>query len=35
MTQIRAATLAAQALGWIDERTKALVPPVHVATTYS
>jgi cystathionine gamma-synthase len=28
------ATMAAQALGWIDERTKALIPPVHPATTF-
>jgi cystathionine gamma-synthase len=28
------ATMAAQALGWIDEQTKALVPPVHPATTF-
>lgn len=34
MTQNRPATLAAQALGWTDETTKAVVPPVHVATTY-
>jgi cystathionine gamma-synthase len=27
-------TLAAQALGKIDEGTRALVPPIHVATTY-
>jgi cystathionine gamma-synthase len=27
-------TLAAQALGRIDEPTRAVVPPVHVATTY-
>jgi len=27
-------TLAAQALGRIDVRTRAVVPPVHVATTY-
>jgi len=26
--------MAAQALGWIDEQTKALVPPVHPATTF-
>lgn len=26
--------MAAQALGWIDERTKALIPPVHPATTF-
>jgi len=29
-----ARTLAAQALGRIDERTRALVPPLHVATTF-
>ena len=27
-------TLAAQALGWIDEATKAVIPPIHFATTY-
>src|SRR5215471_12526059 len=27
-------TLAAQALGRIDETTRALVPPIHVATTF-
>ena len=27
-------TLCAQALGWIDATTKALVPPVHMSTTY-
>ncbi len=28
------ATLAAQALGRIDERTRALTPPIHVTTTF-
>ena len=28
------ATLAAQALGWIDETTGAIVPPLHTSTTY-
>ncbi len=28
------ATLAAQALGWIDEQTRAVIPPIHVSTTY-
>ncbi len=28
------ATIAAQALGWIDEQTRAVVPPIHVSTTY-
>jgi len=27
-------TVAAQALGWIDERTRAITPPIHVSTTY-
>jgi cystathionine gamma-synthase len=27
-------TIAAQGLGWIDQVTKAVVPPVHVATTF-
>ena len=27
-------TLAAQALGVIDERTRAIVPPIHLATTF-
>ena len=27
-------TLAAQALGAIDERTRAIVPPIHLATTF-
>jgi cystathionine gamma-synthase len=28
------ASLAAQAMGWIDPVTKAVVPPIHMATTY-
>jgi cystathionine gamma-synthase len=28
------ATMAAQALGWIDETTKGLIPPVHPSTTF-
>ena len=27
-------TLAAQALGWIDEKTKAIVPPLHASSTH-
>jgi cystathionine gamma-synthase len=27
-------SIAAQALGWIDEATRAVVPPIHVSTTY-
>lgn len=27
-------TIAAQALGWIDEQTRAVTPPIHVSTTY-
>jgi cystathionine gamma-synthase len=31
---LRPATLAAQALGWVDERTRAVSPSLHPATTY-
>ena len=31
---VHPATIAAQALGWIDEQTRAVVPPIHVSTTY-
>jgi cystathionine gamma-synthase len=34
MSEISPRTIAAQALGHIDEATRALVPPLHVATTY-
>jgi hypothetical protein len=27
-------SIAAQALGWIDEATRAITPPIHVSTTY-
>ena len=32
--QLRAASLAAQAMGWIEPTTKAIVPPIHMASTY-
>ena len=32
--QIKPASAAAQALGWIDEKTRAVSPPIHTATTY-
>ena len=28
------ATIAAQALGWIDDTTKAVIPPIHPSTTF-
>ena len=31
---VKPATLAAQALGWIDPTTRAVVPPIHPATTF-
>jgi len=31
---LKPATLAAQALGWIEPTTRAVVPPIHVSTTY-
>ncbi|MEO7853214.1 MAG: aminotransferase class I/II-fold pyridoxal phosphate-dependent enzyme [Rubrivivax sp.] len=27
-------TIAAQGLGWIDEATRAVIPPIHVSSTY-
>jgi cystathionine gamma-synthase len=33
-TPLQPATMAAQALGWIDESTKALIPPVQPSTTF-
>ena len=27
-------TIAAQALGWVDEQTRAVTPPVHMSSTY-
>src|ERR1700742_2517515 len=29
-----ASSLAAQAMGWIDPVTRAVVPPIHMASTY-
>ena len=30
----RPQTIAAQAMGWVDETTKAIVAPIHPSTTY-
>ncbi len=32
--RLHPSTSAAQALGWIDEQTKAVVSPIHLSTTY-
>ena len=32
--RVMAETVAAQALGWIDDATKAISPPIHTATTF-
>jgi cystathionine gamma-synthase len=32
--QAKPETIAAQALGWIDDKTRAITPPIHVSTTY-
>ena len=32
--QPHAETIAAQALGWIDQATRAITPPIHVSSTY-
>jgi cystathionine gamma-synthase len=34
MKNAKPETIAAQGLGWIDEVTKAVTPPIHVSTTY-
>jgi cystathionine gamma-synthase len=34
MRRFRPATAAAQALGWVDETTKAITPPIHPTTTF-
>ena len=34
MTKWAGETLSAQALGWIDEKTRAITPPIHVSSTY-
>ncbi|MEI6204081.1 MAG: aminotransferase class I/II-fold pyridoxal phosphate-dependent enzyme [Enhydrobacter sp.] len=31
---VSAASLAAQAMGWVDPVTRAVVPPIHMASTY-
>ena len=31
---MKPATIAAQALGWIDEQTRAVAPPIHPSSTY-
>jgi cystathionine gamma-synthase len=33
-TRTRPETVSAQALGWIDEDTRAITPPIHVSSTY-
>jgi cystathionine gamma-synthase len=32
--KVKPASVAAQALGWVDEATKAIAPPIHTATTF-
>jgi len=31
---VKAATVAAQAMGWIDAQTRAVVSPLHLSTTF-
>ena len=33
-TDPKPATIAAQALGWVDEHTRAIVPPIHPSSTF-
>ncbi|HEY8710347.1 MAG TPA: PLP-dependent aspartate aminotransferase family protein [Burkholderiaceae bacterium] len=32
--KVRPESISAQALGWIDERTRAITPPIHVSSTF-
>ena len=32
--EVKPASIAAQALGWIEEKSKAIVEPIHLSTTY-
>src|SRR5258706_4351348 len=32
--KMKPATVAAQALGWIEERTRAVQPPIHTSSTF-
>ncbi len=34
LQSLNAATLAAQGLGWVDETTRAISPPIHVSSTF-
>ncbi|MBU6258972.1 MAG: PLP-dependent transferase [Burkholderiales bacterium] len=34
MSELRPESLSAQGLGWIDETTRAVTPPIHVSSTY-
>jgi cystathionine gamma-synthase len=31
---LKPASIAAQALGWVDEKTRAIAPPIHTSTTF-
>jgi cystathionine gamma-synthase len=31
---MKPASIAAQALGWVDDKTRAIVPPIHASTTF-
>jgi len=33
-TSLKPESIAAQALGWVDEQTRAITPPIHVSSTY-
>jgi cystathionine gamma-synthase len=33
-SKLKPASIAAQALGWVDDATRAIAPPIHTATTF-
>ena len=32
--RLKPASVAAQALGWVDDKTRAIAPPIHTSTTF-
>ena len=32
--KVKPESIAAQALGWVDDKTRAITPPIHVSSTY-
>ena len=33
-SRVKPESIAAQALGWVDEKTRAITPPIHLSSTF-